>query len=206
MRLKICVYILLYSLLLNAQKPELIAVFTFKSQGMDAKRSLIVVDYLRNEIKKHKKFDVIDYQAMKKILLYNGFEEGYICDELVCALVMGEFLSVEKIVQGSIIKKDNTYTISVKFVNLVKSENILTITENYTGPFEGFLTEAVPDIGKMIIRSSTKDLRKKRGAFVTLIGGLGIAVAVPVAILMKPKDKVPDSYELDLDWSGLKKD
>ena len=206
MGIKIVVYIILYFSYLFAQEPELIAVFTFKSEGIDAEKSLLITDSLRSEIMRHKKFKVIDYQAMNKILQYNGFEEGYICDSLNCALVMGEFLSVEKVIQGTITKKNGTYSIKMRFVNLEKSENILDVTERYTGSFEGLLMEAIPNIGEIFLKSTTKESRKRRGAFIALVSGLSIAVAVPVFLLIRPKDTEPGKAEITLYWDDLIED
>lgn len=188
MTIKSSIYILFCLSLLRAQNIGIIAVFTLQSEGIDSAKSLIVADALRSEIREHKKIDVIEYQTMNNLLKLKGFEENYICNELVCAQVMGEFLAVEKIVQGSIVKKDNTYSINVRFVNLDKSENILDVTENYTGSFEGLLTESIPNIGKMIIKSSTKEIRKKQGAIFALFAGLAVALAVPTVYLLKPKE------------------
>ena len=166
MKRYVFLYIFLFFIFLKADDSlELIAVFTFKNEGVTPDTSLIIVDSLRKEIEKYLHFEVLDNKAMKKILQYNGFQDDYICNEIVCALVMGEFLSVEKIVQGTISKTDNTYQLKYNFVDLKKEKNIISGTETYTGSLNDLLEVSIPKIAKLIIKKSigkTTIARKKK--------------------------------------------
>lgn len=202
-----------FTTLVKAQ-PEPIAVFTFKNQGLEPEQALILIDSLRNAINKYDKYKVMDYATMNKMLQYNGFDDKYICIEMICAMVMGEFLSVHKVVQGEISLQDRTYILHMQFIDLQNETSLLNITENFTGEYNELFEQVIPKLAKLVIEglktpdnkandNKVADSKRKvrRTVTVTLLSGLSAAVAVPFILRKRNEEEVKTDFNIHLKWN-----
>ena len=172
MRIQKIVSLIILSLfsILKAKDLDRIAIFPFKTNGIDLDSSLYFVELLRKEVSKSNNYEIMEYTVMKKILSYNGYKGDILCYDDECAFVMGEFLSVKKIVQGFLKKKRNTFSINLRFLDLEKEEIILDITEHFKGSFEELLANKISKFAEAINWSTkyvnsvenTKKNKKKR--------------------------------------------
>ena len=142
--------ILSFFIILKAEEPDRIAIFPFKTDGIETDSSFIFVDSLRNEVRKSKQYMVMEYSAMEKSLALRAYKGDILCYDVECAFVMGEFLSAKRIVQGMLKKKRNTFSINIRFLDLEKEDIILDVTEHFKGTFEELLTNKIPKFAEMI--------------------------------------------------------
>jgi TolB-like protein len=152
MRMQKILILIILSLLfiLKAEDLDRIAIFPFKTNGVDIDNSLVFVDSLRKEVCKSKQYEMMEYAAMNKILSYNGYKGDNLCYDDECAYVMGAFLSVNKVVQGLIKKRRNTFSVNIRFIDMDKEEIILDVTEHFKGTFEELLVNKIPKFAEMI--------------------------------------------------------
>ena len=142
----------LFSFSLYSKNKEHIAVLPFSSQGIEEKELIIIADSLRKELSKSNKYDVMERSVLEKKLKSEGIDNLNTCDELACALVYGEFLSLKYVIQGRLSKIENTYTFSLRFIDTKNEVIIDDFTEFFTGNFESLLKKIVPKLSKKIQR------------------------------------------------------
>ena len=144
-----------------AEELERIAIFPFKTSGIQTDSSFIFVDSLRNYVRKSKQYEIMEYEAMIRILSYKDYKGDILCYDDECAFVMGEFLSLKKVVQGFIKKRRDAFSVNIHFLDLEKEEIILDVTEHFKGTFKELLENKIPKFAEMI-NWSTKYLNKRK--------------------------------------------
>ena len=120
--------ILLLSNLVYSQQTS-IAVIDLKNVGLEEHFSTLLTDALRAEMFKYEKFKVMNRENMQEIMGEQAFQASGVCDDNACYVEMGEVLGVEKIVTGSIGKLGNTYSLTIKMIDVETSENDKIITD-----------------------------------------------------------------------------
>ncbi|MEW6557898.1 MAG: PorV/PorQ family protein [Elusimicrobiota bacterium] len=107
---------------------ENIAVADFVAKNVSSADASIVADFLRTELVKTEKFNVIEKANMDKILAEAAFQQSG-CTTSECAVQIGKLLNVRQMVVGSLSKLMDTYFITVNVVNvetgkILQSESI----------------------------------------------------------------------------------
>ncbi|MCK5760717.1 MAG: hypothetical protein KAH33_05450 [Candidatus Delongbacteria bacterium] len=120
--------ILLLSTITYSQQTS-IAVIDLKNVGLEEHFSTLLTDALRAEMFKYEKFKVMNRENMQEIMGEQAFQASGVCDDNACYVEMGEVLGVEKIVTGSIGKLGNTYSLTIKMIDIETSENDKIITD-----------------------------------------------------------------------------
>ena len=106
-----------------------IAVIDLRSVGLEEEFSVLLTDALRSELFKYEKFEVMNRENMQEIMGEQVFQASGVCDDNACYVEMGKVLAVEKIVTGSIGKLGNTYSLTIKMIDIETSKNDDSITE-----------------------------------------------------------------------------
>ena len=120
--------ILLLSNIIYSQQIS-VAVIDLKNVGLEEHFSTLLTDALRAEMFKYEKFKVMNRENMQEIMGEQVFQASGVCDDNACYVEMGEVLGVEKIIAGSIGKLGNTYSLTIKMIDVETSENDKIITD-----------------------------------------------------------------------------
>lgn len=95
-----------------------VAVADLDATGISKEETYLLSSRLMAEIWKTQKFEVLERQKMDAILQEQGFQLSGACDEASCLLEIGRLLPVEKIIGGSIGKVGNTWTITLRMIDI----------------------------------------------------------------------------------------
>tara|TARA_X000001036_G_scaffold411416_1_gene424108 strand:- start:791 stop:2173 length:1383 start_codon:yes stop_codon:yes gene_type:complete len=119
---------------------ETVAVLDFKANGVADYEAETLTERLRSEIAKTETYRLVDRKLLDKIMQEQALQQsGCTTDE--CAAEVGELLGVQFMINGSIGKLGNTFTIDIKLVSVTtgaaeRSQNI-----SFKGPIEGMIVE-----------------------------------------------------------------
>jgi TolB-like protein len=188
---------LFYSIALSA---DMIAVNNLKATGVKENEALSLTDALRSELGKSGKYQVMERTQMDEILKEQGLQQSGTCDEASCAMEIGKLLAVKQIVMGNIGMVGNTYTISVRLVEVGTGKILKDFTEYHKGTADKLLTIVIPRIAQEIA-GTYKPPKNNTGWWIA--GGvvLAVGIAVPVALFYKktPKNE-PGSSDITVHW------
>jgi len=104
-----------------------------------------LTDRLRFELFQTNYFQVIERDIMDEILTEQGFQQSG-CTTNECAVEMGKLMNVENIIGGSINKVGNTFSSSIKMINIQEGNIVKIISFDYSGPIDEMLKRGMKKI------------------------------------------------------------
>ncbi len=115
----------------SSDKKLKIAVIDLRAMGVSETTGSILTETLRSKLFNLKDFEVMNRQDMQALLEEKAFQQSGICDDTECIVEMGLVLGVEKVVSGSIGKLGETFSVTLKLVDVetAKNEVIVNRTE-----------------------------------------------------------------------------
>ena len=117
-----------------------VAVFDFESQGIDESESLTFSERFRTEIGNTGAIRLIERKALEKIMEEQGLQQsGCTTDE--CAAEVGQLLGAQNMINGSIGRIGNSYTVDIKMFSVETGETERTDNATYEGEIDGLLVE-----------------------------------------------------------------
>ena len=157
-RINLLLFIMLYSTG-YAQDLPAIAVIDFNARGIPEYEASIISEKFRGQLVKSGLFNIMERSQMKNILKEQGFQQsGAVCTDASCAVQVGQLLSVEKMIAGSVGKIGRMYILNVKLIDVETGKIVLTSDEQIKGEIEDVFNIAVPKVASKIIHEIT--LRK----------------------------------------------
>jgi TolB-like protein len=127
-----------------------VAVFPLVAQGMDNSSASILTDALSDELLKSRKVRVMERSQMETILREQGFQQTGSCDQNECAIQMGKLLGIDRIVVGSAGKIGNSFTLSLRAVDVTTGEILASERTVTQGSIDNLLTENLPPLARGI--------------------------------------------------------
>ena len=116
-----------------------IAVVEFTGIGLTESEVRILTDRLRAELVDTGVFKVVERERMEEILREQGFQQSGLCDTDACVVEIGRLVGVSRIVAGTIGKLGNTYTTTVRLINVETGEIIARASDDCPCEIEGLL-------------------------------------------------------------------
>ena len=162
----------------SAKDLNAIAVVDFEARGVPVYEAQIIAERVRAELVQSGLFKVMERGQMESILKEQGFAQSGACTDASCVVQMGQLLSVNQIVTGSVGKLGGMYTLNVKLVDVASGEIILTRNEDVSGKIEDIiLTFAIPRIAEKLINELTSG-KQKNGTLSVSSSPSGAVVSV----------------------------
>jgi hypothetical protein len=192
----ITLILLLFS---NIFAKQTLAVLPFYSSNIDIKETGDATEKLRSELSKKQLYTVMNGKEMETLLSEQGFDPSAPCNELSCAVTLGQLLAVDNIVIGNIGKVGTTYMINIKIINVNSGSIYKDIAENHPVKINIILNKIVPLLAEKLTNSQYVDetvIKKKRRPYIAIIAiTAGTAVlAIPAYFIYK---KVTEPKQLD---------
>ncbi|MCB0283889.1 MAG: hypothetical protein KDF60_14985 [Calditrichaeota bacterium] len=160
--LSICSYFILTSFQIEKIP---IAIIDLDANGISISEVKTLTDRLRNELFYSKKFQVLEREKMEEILVEQGFQQSG-CTSNECLVEAGKLINVKHIIGGSVGKVGQTYTVSLRMIDVEKGKIISIATQDYKGQIDGLLTFVIPKISKEITGESfvvtKKEIKKEK--------------------------------------------
>ena len=128
----------------QVDKSPLVAVMPLTAQGVDPTSALVVTDALSDELTRKGQVRVMERSQMEKILAERGFQQSGICDGSDCALAAGKLLAIDRMVVGSLGKLGDSYTLSVRSVDVATGEVLGSARRMRKGAIDDVIADLLP--------------------------------------------------------------
>ena len=128
-----------------------IAVGDFEANGVPSSDVNILTDRLRGELMATGVFRVMERSQMDAILKEQSFQESGACNTSECQVKVGQLLSVDRMVVGSIgLLGGNVYSISARLLDVGSGEVVRIANADFQGNIAGVLSQTIPEIAKKL--------------------------------------------------------
>lgn len=110
-----------------------VAVLNLDGVGISESEAIIITERLREELMIVKSFTILEREEMESILEEQVLQQTG-CTSSECAVKVGQLLSVEQIIVGSVSKFENMYTLQLRMLDIETGEVRFNISEDcFTG-------------------------------------------------------------------------
>lgn len=163
-----------------AQAQERLVVFDFSvNSGISGENAVTLTNKFRSEITKAPQFVLVERAAMEQVISEQRFSVSDLADQEK-AVELGKLLSASKVIVGDIGRINQTYSITIRLIDVQtgsvdNSENL-----QYRGALDGLLVELEVMAQKL---TGTYKEKKKRGWL--YITGVAVIGAVTTALLLQ---------------------
>jgi len=190
MRVNIFILILIFPIILFSQSQKMHIAILDLSAGSDVSPALSrdTTDLIRTEMINLQLFTILERAQMKEILEEQGFQLSG-CTETSCVVKIGQILSANKILVGTVSKFGSVYTINVRIVDIEKG--VGEYAESITAKNQ----EEIPDNVKILVK-------RLSGRITGIYVGEG---ETPAATIQKPWERLnisEDEYREMLESGG----
>jgi len=121
-------------------KNNTVAVFDFESTGIGETENLTFSERFRTEIGNTGAIRLIERKALEKIMEEQGLQQsGCTSDE--CAAEVGQLLGAQYMINGSIGRIGESFTVDIKMFSVETGETEKTANATYDGKIDGLLVE-----------------------------------------------------------------
>jgi len=122
-----------------------IAVSDLDGSEVSSSEIKALTERLRSELLMTKHFKVLERDIMEEILKEQGFQQSG-CTTSECVVQIGQLVNVEKMVAGTINKIGNTYSSSVRIIDITTGSIDKIVSFDYTGPIDELLKRGMKKI------------------------------------------------------------
>ena len=122
-----------------------IAVSDLDGSEVSSSEIKALTERLRSELLMTKHFKVLERDIMEEILKEQGFQQSG-CTTSECVVQIGQLVNVEKMVAGRINKIGNTFSSSVRIIDITTGSIDKIVSFDYTGPIDELLKRGMKKI------------------------------------------------------------
>ena len=161
--IKYVTIVLLFVVIVFAQDTRpTVAILDFEGQGISAQEVQTLTERMRSEIGSTNAIRLIERKAIESIMAEQGLaQSGCVSDE--CAAEVGQLLGVQFMINGTIGKLGDKYTIDVKMFSVETGEAERTVSSTHDGDIAGLLTEMQILAWEIVGLQAPQRLRLQRG-------------------------------------------
>ena len=139
-----------------------IAILDFEGQGISVQEAQTLTERMRSEIGSTNAVRLIERKAIESIMAEQGLaQSGCVSDE--CAAEVGQLLGVQFMINGTIGKLGDTFTIDVKMFSVETGATERSVSATHAGDIAGLLTEMEILSWEIVGLQAPQRLRLKRG-------------------------------------------
>ena len=174
------------SIALSAQEKETkeerkatVAVLDFTViSGLSPQDAAALTAKFRSSIIQTKKYTILERSDMESILKEQDFTMTDMCNTAECAVEVGQLLAAEKMITGDIGKIGETYTVTVRLIDVTTSQVELTESAEYKGPADGLIKTFD------LLAQKLTGIYRKTNTLLYVLGGAAIAGGAAAAVLL----------------------
>lgn len=136
----------------GAANLPLIAVMPLEGQeGLEPGASKVVTDALSDALVKTGRVRVMERSQIESILQEQGFQQSGACSGGECAVEVGKLLSIDKMVVGSLGKLGESYSFTIRLVNVETGEILGSSRRMQRGEIDGVVTQVLPGVAQELV-------------------------------------------------------
>jgi TolB-like protein len=125
---------------LEPKKKPTAAVLDFKAiSGLKKEEAAALTSKFAYSFASTHQYTVVERSQIEGILKEQDFSMSDACNGAECAVEIGKLLSAEKMVVGDIGKIGETYSVTIKLIDVTTGKVDATVNEEYAGKPEGLL-------------------------------------------------------------------
>ena len=161
---------------IEQKKKETAAVLDFKvTEGLSKGESATLTNNFRSALSKTGKYDVLERTAMETLLKEQDMSLTDMCDAAECAVQVGKLLVATKMVVGEVGKIGETYSLTVRIIDVSTGKVDISENQTYKGAPEGLI-----EVFGILAQKVTGTYKKKSNTLYYIGGAaiLGGAAAV----------------------------
>jgi len=129
------------------------AVVAFEARGVTEQDAGILTDRFRSELANRNAFRLLERQKMDEVLREQGFQQAG-CTSTECAVQTGRLLGVRSILAGSIAHLGNTWSASVREIDVETGEIRRTSVVDLQDDIDEVLTRGMGLLAKKLVGST----------------------------------------------------
>lgn len=172
-----------------------VAVSALDGRGLAEGEAQTLTDALSSDLSNTGAFRVMERGRMDIILKEQGFQQSGACTDAACIVEMGQLLGVDHMVTGSIGKVGQTYSVSLRMINVASGEIVRSLNKYYKGEIDGVLTDVLPAVadelaGKGAVVSAAKAPEQEKAPQVVAASG-DVKDNKPQPVIKKKRRKWP---------------
>lgn len=130
-----------------------LAVMRLESSRLDTSDLEVLRDALTVELQNSGRVRVMERSQMNAILAEQGFQKTGACDASECAVEVGRILAVDRMVLGSAGKLGETWSVTLRLVNVETGEVAASVRDSRSGSIEVLLSQSVPKLAGDLVAS-----------------------------------------------------
>ena len=123
-------------------------------------------------------YSIIERAQMEKILDEYDFQSTG-CTDVECAIELGQMLSAQRIIIGSVGLVGNTYNLTIRMIDLETSKYIAIADYKFTGRRDNLLNEGIPNVVNDLFFGEKRKSNKK---LYYIIGGIVLGAGALSAV------------------------
>jgi len=185
-----------------------IAIADFKLNGVDSSQGAALIDALAAELKSTGRFRVMERSQMDKILQEQGFQESCVCDNSNCAIQVGQLLSIDEMVIGSLSQVGSTVAINARVVDVGSGEVSVALNRSSSAGFIDLLQNVIPKLasgladpqGPYGVNYKPVDTQpmavtqsQEKPLWPWIVGGVAVAGGVILAVILSSSSEGDES-------------
>jgi curli biogenesis system outer membrane secretion channel CsgG len=160
------------------KKKETAAVLDFKAgEGLNKNEANTLTNKFRSALAKTKVYDVLERTEMENVLKEQDMSLTDLCDNAECAVQVGKLLVAKKMVVGEIGKIGQTYSVTVRIIDVSTSKVDVSENQTYKGAVEGLL-----EVFDVLAQKITGTYKKSNHTFL-YIGGVAVLGGAAAVLL-----------------------
>jgi len=174
---------LIVSSLPGQETRETVAILDFNViSGLNEEAAATLTNIFRSQLIKTGKYNILERQDMESILEEQAFSLSGACNSAECAVEIGQLLSAEKMIIGDIGRIGETYSITLRLINVSNG----SIEGSWDDKFKGKKDELL-DVFKLQARKIA-GVEEKTSKKWWYIGGAAIVGSTAAIVLLSGSD------------------
>jgi len=157
---------------------ETVAILDFEGRGISAQEAGTLTDRFTSSLGKTEAILIVARQEMNEILKEQGYQSQEGCTSAECAAEVGAMIGVKNIINGSIGRVGETYTIDAQMINVGSGATVKSVNKTYAGKVDGLIIEIEMMAWDIVSLKPPKELVRRQQM------GTPVASALP-----KPKTR-----------------
>lgn len=127
---------------LDKRKLATVAVLDFEGRGISQLEAGTLSDRFTSSLSQTEAVLIVARQEVNEILDAQGFESSSgSCTSVECAAEVGAMLGVKNIINGSVGRVGQTYTVDIQMVSVATGATVKSVSKTYRGEVDGLITE-----------------------------------------------------------------
>ena len=124
-----------------AQTPRktTLALMDLTTTGISKSEGAILTDALLSYLVNTNYYEIVERSKRDEILKEQGFAQSGACNETACLIEVGKYLSVQKMIGGSVGKFGQTWTVNIRLLDVRTGKVEKACIKNYRGEMDQLL-------------------------------------------------------------------